>query len=72
MGLTKFLQITLLGEFVCCEGLIAALFVKEKDFEGTGNDEREALGAKFTTWEILRSLSAFINFWRYMGLISMT
>lgn len=72
MGLTRFRQITLLGTFVCAGGLIAALFIKEKDYEGTGNEEVDPLGAKFTTWEILRSLFAHKNFWRFIGLISMT
>ena len=70
MGLTRFRQITLLGTFVCAGGLIAALFIKEKDYEGTGNEEVDPLGAKFTSWEILRSLCAQKNFWRYIGLIS--
>jgi len=32
----------------------------------------EALGRKFTSWEILRSLFVMKNFWRYVLLISIT
>lgn len=52
--------------------MIIAFFITEIDFEASEEEEIEPLGKRFTAWEIVRSLFALKNFWRYITLITMT
>jgi len=67
--LTKYRQIAAIGSFVCFLGFIICFWITEKDYEATGNEQVEALGVKYTTKEIIRSLLIMKNFWRYVALI---
>ena len=42
------------------------------DYESSGEKQVNALGQRYTTWEIIRSLAISKNFWRYACLIMLT